>query len=118
MRLCRDGFNQFDLFRTQAFKNELNVRRLHPWLKIIQERIIRMFEPREIGGVFLPQGDNFLQVRPENREVRFPAGLHPGLLGQRGRLGKIDNVAGGNARGFIVVTQGQFDKPGIVRIRI
>ncbi len=116
--LRRNGFYELHLFRTQAFEDNLHIRSLHARLEIIQQGIVGMVETREKARILLPQGDNFLQVRLENGEIRILAGLQPDLLGQRGHLGKFNDIAGGNPYGFIVVTRSHFKQPGIIRIGV
>ena len=77
-----------------------------------------MVEIREERGVFLAQGDDFLQMRLEFGEIRFLSGLHPGLLSQSGRLGKLDHVFRCDPCRFFVISSRHFDQSGLIRIRV
>ncbi len=80
-----DGANQFDLPWTQRFEHLPNLRRLHPNLVLVQQRIINMFVRLEEIAVLPVERHNLLEVRLKVGEVGFGARLPPCLVGKRRR---------------------------------
>jgi len=113
-----DGLQQRRQPRLEVVEKPADLGGPHSRLEILQQGIVRLLFIAQGIGDAARDLDHALQVRLEERDVVFGAGLSPGLEGQGSDFRLLGDELRGDFRGPVVVTSQHAHEARVVRVEV